>query len=54
MKKRFTMADENPRDAVHRAVQACHELLAWLIPQLDLFPRARRESILIRYQVAFR
>ncbi len=38
------MADETARDAVPRAVQACHELLAWLIPQLDLFiwlPRSR-------------
>ncbi len=39
------MTDENTRDAVPRAVQACHELQAWLIPQLDLFPRARRFTL---------
>ena len=39
------MTDENPRDAAPRAVQACHELLVWLIPQLDLFPRARRFTL---------
>ena len=27
---------------VPQAVQACHELLLWLIPQLDTFPRSRR------------
>jgi hypothetical protein len=27
---------------VPQAVQACHELLLWFIPQLDKFPRARR------------
>lgn len=25
-----------------QAVQSCHDLLLWLIPQLDKFPRARR------------
>ena len=28
-----------------RAVQACHELLLWLIPLLDQFPRARRFTL---------
>ena len=28
-----------------RAVQACHELIAWLIPQLDKFPRSRRFTL---------
>ena len=27
---------------VPQAVQSCHELLLWLIPQLDKLPRARR------------
>jgi hypothetical protein len=27
---------------VPQAVQSCYELLLWLIPQLDKFPRARR------------
>ncbi|MDG4585146.1 MAG: hypothetical protein P9E67_13840 [Candidatus Competibacter sp.] len=39
------MANEHSRDSVPRAVQACHELLAWLIPPLDLFPRARRFAL---------
>ncbi|MEI2773732.1 MAG: hypothetical protein ABTR54_11300 [Candidatus Competibacter sp.] len=39
------MTAETTRDAVPRAVQACHELLVWLIPQLDLFPRARRFTL---------
>jgi hypothetical protein len=30
---------------VPRAVQACHELLAWLIPLLDKFPRSRRFTL---------
>ena len=28
-----------------QAVQAYHELLLWLIPQLDKFPRARRFAL---------
>jgi hypothetical protein len=28
--------------SVPQAVQSCHELLLWLIPQLDKFPRVRR------------
>lgn len=28
-----------------QAVQACHELLLWIIPQLDKFPRARRFTL---------
>ncbi|GAB6141932.1 hypothetical protein JCM14076_26610 [Methylosoma difficile] len=28
-----------------QAVQACHELLLWMIPQLDKFPRARRFTL---------
>jgi hypothetical protein len=27
---------------VPQAVQSCHDLLLWLIPQLDKFPRVRR------------
>ena len=27
------------------AVQACHELLLWMIPHLDKFPRARRFTV---------
>jgi len=32
------------RDATPQAVQACHELILWLIPQIDKFPRLRRFS----------
>jgi hypothetical protein len=28
-----------------RAVQLCHDLLKWLVPQLDHFPRSRRFSL---------
>ncbi len=28
-----------------QAVQACHELLLWVIPQLDKFPRVRRFTL---------
>lgn len=28
-----------------KAVQDCHELLAWIIPKLDRFPRARRYTL---------
>ena len=31
--------------SVPKAVQDCHELLAWLIPHLDKFPRARRFTL---------
>ncbi len=32
-------------DSTPQAVQACHELLRWLIPQLDKFPRVRRFTL---------
>lgn len=28
-----------------KAVQDCHDLLAWMIPQLDKFPRLRRHTL---------
>jgi hypothetical protein len=34
------MADTTPQ-----AVQACHALLVWMIPQLDKFPRLRRFTL---------
>jgi hypothetical protein len=30
---------------VPQAVQSCHELLLWLVPQLDKFPRTRRFTL---------
>jgi hypothetical protein len=30
---------------IPQAVQSCHELLLWLIPQLDKFPRSRRFTL---------
>jgi hypothetical protein len=30
---------------VPQAVQTCHEVLLWLIPQLDKFPRSRRFTL---------
>jgi hypothetical protein len=40
-------------DGVPRAVQACHELLAWLIPHLDQFPRVRRFTLGERLETGF-
>ncbi len=31
--------------SVPQAVQSCHELLLWLVPQLDKLPRARRFTL---------
>jgi len=31
--------------SVAQVVQSCHELLLWLIPQLDKFPRVRRFTL---------
>lgn len=28
-----------------QAIQSCHELLLWMVPQLDKFPRARRFTL---------
>jgi hypothetical protein len=30
---------------VPQAVQSCHDLLVWIIPQLDKFPRSRRFTL---------
>lgn len=30
---------------VPQAVQSCHDLLLWIIPQLDKFPRSRRFTL---------
>jgi hypothetical protein len=30
---------------VPQAVQSCHELLLWLIPHLDKYPRVRRFTL---------
>jgi hypothetical protein len=32
-------------DRTPQAVRDCHELLAWMIPQLDRFPRSRRFTL---------
>lgn len=31
--------------SVAQAVQSCHELLLWLIPHVDNFPRVRRFTL---------
>jgi len=36
---------------VPQAVQSCHEVLLWLIPQLDKFPRVRRFTLGERIEV---
>ena len=33
------------KDQIPQAVQKCHELLLWVIPQLDKFPRNRRFTL---------
>ena len=33
------------RDSTPQAVQACHEILIWLVPHLDKFPRVRRFTL---------
>jgi hypothetical protein len=33
------------KDTTPQAVQAAHELLLWLIPQIDKFPRLRRFTV---------
>ncbi|MGH8474851.1 MAG: hypothetical protein ACRER2_03625 [Methylococcales bacterium] len=38
--KNFSAAPKTPQ-----AVQACHGLLLWIIPQLDKFPRSRRFTL---------
>ena len=33
------------KDNTPQAVQGCHELMLWMIPQLDKFPRNRRFTL---------
>jgi hypothetical protein len=35
----------NQADKTPQAIQACHELILWMIPQLDKFPRSRRYTL---------
>ena len=39
------------KETVPKAVQDCHDLLRWLIPHLDKFPRARRFTLGERLEV---
>lgn len=39
------MAQVNKKDDSPLAVQRCHELLLWLVPLLDQFPRNRRFTL---------
>jgi hypothetical protein len=32
-------------DSTPKAIDDCHELLLWIIPQLDEFPRSRRFTL---------
>ena len=38
-------AEDAMKPAAPKAVQDCHDLLRWLIPQLDKFPRTRRFTL---------
>jgi hypothetical protein len=40
------------KNTTPQAVQACHELLQWLIPQVDKFPRVRRFTLGDRLETA--
>jgi hypothetical protein len=42
------------KDTAPQAVQASHELLLWLIPQIDKFPRVRRFTLGERQESAAR
>ena len=33
------------KDTTPQAVLSCHELLRWLVPHLDKFPRVRRFTL---------
>ncbi len=37
---------------IPQAVQSCHELLLWLTPQLNMFPRARRFGLDERLEIS--
>ncbi len=39
------------RNHLPHAVQSCHELLLWIIPQLDKFPKARRFTPVLKMDV---
>lgn len=39
------MPSQSPPSNVPKAVQDCHELLLWIIPCLDQFPRSRRFTL---------
>ena len=41
-----------PQDNTPQAVVACQDLLAWIIPQLDKFPRVRRYTLGERIETA--
>jgi len=36
---------KQPANAMPKVVEDCHELLAWIIPKLDQFPRNRRFTL---------
>ena len=42
----------NKTDGTPQAVVACHDLLAWIIPQIDKFPRVRRFTLGERIETA--
>lgn len=41
------MSDEQPKDrsTTPKAIEDCYTLQAWMLPQLDKFPRARRFTL---------
>ena len=41
---------ESRRADTPKAIEDCHALLAWMLPQLDKFPRARRFTLASRIE----
>ncbi|WP_376689837.1 hypothetical protein [Wenzhouxiangella sp. EGI_FJ10409] len=41
----MTQTESRARDATPKAIEDCHGLLAWMLPHLDRFPRARRFTL---------
>lgn len=39
------MSEKNEKVGLPVIIDDCHELLAWLVPQLDQFPRQRRFTV---------
>lgn len=41
----MSKARQADRPATPKAIEDCHALLAWMLPQIDKFPRPRRFTL---------